>query len=365
MKILIVGDWHSQLHEEALYQALRQLGSEVLRFPWYVYFRPVRLLGRMVLPAFKFQNKYILGPLVSRLNRDLVASAWREQPDAVFVYRGTHIFRETLRHLRQVSPASTLVGYNNDDPFSPLYPQWMWRHFVTGLPEYDLILAYRHRNLDDFRRAGARRVRLFRSWYVPERNKSVLLSEEERCRFSCDVVFVGHYEKDYRLHCLEEIVRHGWKLNLFGHEYGWHPALKKSPLLRGFVPLRAVWDEDYNKALCGAKIGLCFLSKLNRDTYSRRCFEIPATGTLMLAEYTDDLAELFKEGEEADFFRSPGELMEKVDFYLRNEDIRRRVGQAGRRRLVTDGHDVVSRARELLLWIEELKACVGRCAEIF
>lgn len=357
MKILVAGDWHSELHEEAVYQALKQLGHNVVRFSWHSYFKPTGLLGRLTLPVFKAQNKYMLGPLVSALNRDLVACVAAEQPDVVFCYRGSHIYPESLRLLRTVSPASILIGYNNDDPFSPAYPYWQWRHFLPGVPEYDLVLAYRPRNLEDFRRAGARRVELLRSWYIPERNKPILLTEEDRGRFTCDVVFIGHYEEDGRLQCLEQIIRRGWKLNLFGHDYGWHPVLKSSSSLRRLIPLRTVWGEEYNKALSGAKIALCFFSKLNRDTYSRRCFEIPATGTLMLAEYTEDLAGLFKAGEEADFFHSSTELLEKVDFYLCNDEIRQRVGEAGRRRVATDGHDAVSRMRQMLFWIQELREC--------
>jgi hypothetical protein len=354
MKFVLVGDWHSDLHEEQVYRALKQLGHDVVCFPWHTYFKPSSPLGRLALPLLKVQKKYMLGPAVSRLNRDLVACVSHEQPDVVFFYRPSHIYPNTLRQLRKVSPASTLVGYNNDDPFSPLYPRWMWRHFLGGVPEYDLVLAYRPHNLEEYREAGARRVELLRSWYIPDLHRPVQLSDEDRTRFACDVVFVGHYEDDGRLHCLEQIVRRGWKLNLFGHDYGWHPALKKSPLLREFIPIRTVWGEDYTKALCGAKVALCFLSKLNRDTYSRRCFEIPATGTMMLAEYTDDLARLFRAGEEADFFRSPSELLEKLEFYLTNDDVRRRVAEAGRRRVISDSHDVISRMRQVLSWIEQL-----------
>lgn len=347
MKILVAGDWHSDLHEEAADQALRAIGHQTVQFKWFHYFRAKSFFSRV-------QDRYLFGPALERLNRDLVDAVRSSAPDAVLVYRGSHVFPRTLREIRRLCPAAVLVGYNNDDPFSPTAPRWMWRHFVRGLPHYDLALAYRHRNLREFSAAGARRVELLRSWFIPERHRPVELSALERERFGADVVFVGHYEPDGRLQCLEEVVRHGWKLRLFGHDYGWHPVLRTSPTLRGFMPVENAWGADYNKALCGAKVALCFLSKLNRDTYTRRCFEIPASGTLMLAEYTDDLAQLFKPGEEADFFRAPAELVEKLRYYLENDEARKRVARAGRQRVIADGHDVVSRMRQLTSWIADI-----------
>lgn len=355
LKILIAGDWHSDLHEEVVDRAFRQLGHETVRFPWHQYFQSAGLMGRLARPGYRLQNKFLMGPIVSRINRDLAARVKESEPDAVFIYRGSHIFRKTLQRIRQMSKRPILVGYNNDDPFSPMHPRWYWRHFLAGVPEYDLMLAYRQHNVVEYKAAGARNVKLLRSWYVPERNHPVVLSPEDRHRFECDVVFAGHYEDDGRLQCLEEVVRRGWKLNLFGHDYGWHPAIRKSPQLKPFMPLRTVWGEDYNKAICGARVALCFLSKLNRDTYTRRCFEIPASGTLMLAEYSEDLAGLFKAGKEADFFRSPLELAEKLDVYLGDEALRARVADAGRRRVALDGHDIVSRMRSVIESIKELR----------
>jgi spore maturation protein CgeB len=75
----------------------------------------------------------------------------------------------------------------------------------------------------------------------------------------------------------------------------------------------------------------------------------------MLAEYSEDLAGLFKAGEEADFFRSPSDLAEKLDIYLGDEALRARVSEAGRLRVALDGHDVVSRMRCVIEWIKELR----------
>lgn len=357
MRILIAGDWHSELHEEVVLRALKSLGHEVEAFKWCGYFsRPAGVMGGLVHLARRAQNKYLVGPAIRRLNRDLIATALHFKPEMLFVYRGTHVTDDTLRTIKAALPECVLVGYNNDDPFSPAYPRYLWRHFLRAVPSYDLTLAYRHANLAEYGKAGALRVELLRSWFVPERNHPVKLTDEEKKRFEADVVFVGHYEDDQRLEYLEEIARQGIRLRLFGPGYDWDPVIRKSPVLNRLVPVQLVWGEDYNRALCGAKIALCFLSKLNRDTYTRRCFEIPATGTLMLSEYSDDLASLYREGEDADFFRTRDEMIKKIRHYLADDGARHRVAQSGQIRVKCDQHDVNSRMGRVVQWVSDIRS---------
>jgi hypothetical protein len=349
LNILLAGDWHSRVHEEPAFLALRSLGHEVSRFAWHSYFSNS---GQGFLSRLwrRLQYKYLFGPQLQRLNADLIEQARAAQPTLIFIYRGTHILPATIRALRQHIPGVAIVGYNNDDPFAPAQPRWLWRHFLACLPEYDAALAYRQHNLQEFGRHGARQVYLLRSWFVPEFNHPVRLSVAEREQFECDVVFVGHYENDGRLQMLEEVAKSGLHLRLFGPT-GWDEPVARSPWLRTLAPVRPVWGEDYNKALCGAKVALCFFSKLNRDSYTRRCFEIPATGTLMLSEHSAELESLFSEGTEADYFRSTDECMRKLRFYMANNERREAVAAAGMRRVHEDGHDVQSRLRMLLDWL--------------
>jgi len=353
LKILLVGDWHSELHEEVVFHSLRRLNQEVLRFSWYEYFRPSEGQSKVFDTILKkAQNKYLIGPLISRINKDLITCIAETLPHVIFIYRGTHIWSKTLREIRLKFPEITLVGYNNDDPFSPRYSRRLWKHFLAGIPEYDLMLAYRYSNLEDFRAAGARRVELLRSWYVPERNHPIELKSSEQEEFSSDVVFVGHYENDGRLEALEAVAAAGYRLRIFGP--GWNRVLRGSRFLASQIPVRSVWGEDYNRALCGSRIALCFLSKLNRDTYTRRCFEIPAAGTMMLAEYSEDLATLFTEGREIEMFRSPDELISKIQYYLRHAEQRRALASAGLQRVMEDGHDVDMRMSDLMEWIRKV-----------
>ena len=76
------------------------------------------------------------------------------------------------------------------------------------------------------------------------------------------MVFVGHYEKDGRQEYLKEVVKRGWSLKLFGPGYEWDNVISDCKYLSDQVPVRLVWGSEYNKAIAGSKVALCFFSKL-------------------------------------------------------------------------------------------------------
>jgi spore maturation protein CgeB len=355
MKILIAGDWHSELHEEAIFKAFEQLNHQPFKFSWYQYFLSKGWAKRFTRPFLKVQNKFMFGPSVTKLNNDLFDFAIQVQPDVIFIYRGTHVYVKTVLKIQKALKKTLVIGYNNDDPFAPQYPWWQWRHFLASVPQYDLTLAYRKHNIAEYLAIGAKRVELLRSWFIPERNYSVQLTDAEKEQYACDVVFIGHYENDGRLACLEEIARQGWRLRIYGPGYEWDPIIRHSPLLAEHLPVRLVWGDDYNRALCGAKIALCFFSQLNRDTYTRRCFEIPASGVVLLSKYTDDMASLFQVDEEVAFFKDAKDMCVTIDSLLTNDVKRHQIAKSGTKRVWDDGHDVVSRMQKVLDLINEVK----------
>jgi|APSaa5957512535_1039671.scaffolds.fasta_scaffold21223_2 spore maturation protein CgeB len=359
MKILVAGDWYSDVHEDGVYQAYQEIGHDVFKFKWYQYFQLEENSSPFlsIINSFwcKFQDKFIVGPIVSKINYDFIKTIEGCQPDVISLYRATHITKKTLRKIKDKNPSIFLISHNEDDPFTKGHPYWLWRHFHAAIPEYDLVLAHRLRNVEQYENAGAKNVKFLRSWFAPERTHAVELSSDDKLKFECDVVFAGHFEDDGRVEYLEEIVKNGFKLKLFGPGKYWDPVLQESELLRHLVPLQQVWGNDYNKALCGAKVALCFMSKLNKDTYTRRCFEIPATKTVLVSEHSDELATLYNSGVEADFFKSKQELIQILHRYVNNEAYRKSVAEAGYARVVADGHDVISRMKKGLKWLEEIK----------
>ncbi len=353
MKILIAGDWHSNLHEKPIFDSFKFLGYETFKFEWNLYFKVSANNTFIKNFILKFQNKYLLGPVINKMNLDFFNFCLINEIDYVFLYRGTHIYKNTISKLKIKQPKIKIIGYNNDDPFSANYPKWMWRHFINSLPQYDLVFAYRKKNIQDLLNAGAKKSHLLRSWFVPKYNYPLVLNSDDKLRYDCDIVFIGHYENDGRLECIEKIVEAGYKVKLYGHGFGWDKALLNSSL-KHLVPVLNVWGENYNKALNGAKIGLCFLSKINKDTYTRRCFEIPASKLMLLSEYSEDLTNLFISDFEAVYFRNQDELLQKIKFYLSNPHKIDFIANNGYIKVYNGKHDVLSRAKEIIHFFNEV-----------
>jgi spore maturation protein CgeB len=348
--ILIIGDWHSDLHEESVYRSFNELGVNAFKFKWSPYFTSRNILKSIFL---KFQNKYLIGPVIFKINSDLKNFVDLHRPEIIFIYRGTHIFPNTIRDIKIKHPQIKLIGYNNDDPFSRDHIKYAWRHFLKGLSYYDIIFSYRKINIDEYKSAGAHKVELLRSWYLPWVHYPVNLSKSEKSIYGCDVVFVGHHEYDDRARLLNMIASLGLKLKIYGPysgfgNSGWKGKFENFPLLKDIGDINYVRNNEYNLAISGSKIALCFLSKLNRDTYTRRCFEIPALGIPLFSEYSDDLAELFEDGIEIVLFRNEEELKEKIIYYLNRPDELKRIGENGYKRVIKDKHDVISRMEFVL-----------------
>ncbi|MCL4404052.1 glycosyltransferase [Patescibacteria group bacterium] len=350
MKILVVGDFHAAMQEKALADAFEAIGCETTRFKWAPYFkdylaRPSRGFWDW-WPWFYYrvQNKFLFGPVLIRINHDLVNFASEVTPDLIFIYHGTHIFGRTVSALKRRTKALVFL-YNNDDPFGRQYPRYFWRHFLAQTSFADYALVFRKKNVDDYKaKLNFTKTAVMLPDYIEAFNHPIEIVPPGP--YLCDVSFVGHYEHDDRDDYILEILRNNFNFKLFGPNWPDSPFYDFYRSRLGEI--RNVPFEEYNLALNSTKIALVFLSKLNSDTYTRRCLEIPAAGTFMLSTYTDDLNRMFKEGKEAEYFRTTEEMAEKIKYYLAHDDLRRKIAAAGRARLLKDGHETKDRARQVI-----------------
>jgi spore maturation protein CgeB len=67
-----------------------------------------------------------------------------------------------------------------------------------------------------------------------------------------------------------------------------------------------------------------------------RDFEVPACGGFYLVEHAAEYADFFIPGQEVESWRTVGELIEKIRYYLDHESERAAIAAAGRRRALRE-----------------------------
>ena len=343
MKILIAGYFSAFWHEGAWVRALREMGHEAFDFSFKSYF-PNNLFGRI-------QNRFLLGPVINLINQDLIDCVETLQPDIVLCYRALPIKKETIQLL--TSKDRVLVCYNNDNAYGQLSDKAYWRLFKEAVPYYDLHLAYRD---SDVKHLGSD----VNSYVLHPHNMPWLhrvLPKNELIGWESDICFLGHFEPDRRkveLNTLMKRVSASYRL----HGSFWDK--NSSGMAWNGMDTTELQGEDYVRALNATKIALVFFSTWNADTFTRRVFEIPACGAMMLSQRTEIMQSLYVEDKEAVYFSSANELVDKARFYLTHDDERRRIAEAGRLRCILSGYDIYSRMREWISVVESMRDRVSQ-----
>ena len=340
MRMVLAGAWRNRIREEALEAGLWANGVEVIPF------KTRDFLGRDLWS--RIENKMLWGPATVRLNHALQRLIAETSPDVLFLWRATHLFGSALERILKHHPGLRVVSYNNDNPFQDGRGWRLWRHYFRTARLSRVNFVFRPADVALAQRMGLPNPHVLLPYYVEGLHRPL---DEIPQDFRNDVVFVGHYEPDGRAEPLNYLARQGAPVRLYG------PLWERAPLdpaLRQRTS-NAVVGEDYVRAIAGAKIALVFLSGRNRDVYTRRCFEIPACGTAMVAPRTRELQAMYREGEEAVYFDSKEELLAKVRWLLKDDEARDRIANAGRERCLRDGHSNVHRAAQVIQALDDLR----------
>ena len=281
------------------------------------------------------------------VNAKICEIVQRERPDCLWIDKGLTIKPTTLLYVREGLPRTFLVSYSPDDM---LQPHNQSHSYLQTIPIYDIHFTTKTYNVDELRTLGAKRAIFIGNAYDPHTHRPIVVSETDRLILGGQVGFIGAFEME-RTQQMLALAQAGipvrvWGWGSWSRWQGKHPDLK--------IECRPLWGDAYAKAICSFEINLGFLRKINRDQQTTRSVEIPACGGFILAERTEEHLELFEEGKEAEFFGSIEELIEKVQFYLKHEDLRKKIALAGRKRCLRSGYDYHSRMRWMLEQVKSL-----------
>jgi spore maturation protein CgeB len=343
MKILYASGL--SLQESSLYRlwALERLGHQVIPFNTFDYLPRNPLIG-------KITHRLSAGPSVNRLNQDLLHIAEAEKPDLFWADKLLSLRPKTLDRLHAMGIAA--VSYMIDNPFGPRRDPG-WRLYMKNIPQYDLHVVQRDKNILDYNSRGARDVIKIQTAYEPTLHfpPPAGWSDKDRDR---DVSFIGT-PYDERGKTLSRLWREGVPIVVSGSPPHWARAMDPDAYKATFRT-GELFRADYREAIWRSRINLSFLTHSNQDEFVHKSFEIAGCGGFLLAERSKGHLQRFREDEEAVFFSSYEELIEKIRRYLPDEAARQRIATAGNLRAASDGYH---NDRQVGLIIERIQSILS------
>lgn len=335
MKILYLGEITVGQTALMRMRALERLGHTVQGVHTGESWRRAAWVTRQV------QRRAQRGSIVDEINATVISAARAFRPEMVWADKQEFLRAETIDALRKTG--ARLIHFT-PDPYFTL--DWKRTRLMDkAMQAFDVLVYCKSYERSSYEALGKPVV------YMPlgycEEIHRPLPSEDPR--WKCAVGFVGGWDPR-RERLLHEVAGAGTDLKIWGgyweflRDGRW--TLRRHLILRqlaGEDGLRIhrddligrslqgdeIYGDDYARALTGAAIGVGFLRTICPDQHTTRTFEIPACGSMLLADRTEEHREFFTEGKEAEFFASGEELLDKVKFYGGHESARRAIAKAG------------------------------------
>lgn len=176
-------------------------------------------------------------------------------------------------------------------------------------------------------------VRTFRNnlglntYYLPEAcnprwHKQAEISDANLREYGCDIAGAGtlHY---YRARMFEPFL--DYDLKIWGCNA---PSWLNSPVRKHYTD-RFVAEESKSIAYRSAKVFINTIGILESEGVNCTLFEAAGCGAFQIADWKPVLAEHFVPEQEVVTYRSRGELMEKVKYYLEHPTERDQIAQRG------------------------------------
>ena len=245
--------------------------------------------------------------------------AW--QPAIVLVIKGGPITPGLIRRVK----ARLDTRFVNFFPDNPL-----WMIPFECIEAYDVFFTKERHAMASLQQVGVRNLQYLPMYCVPSLHHPVGLTADERRRFGSPLSFVGS-RYDYRERFVRELA--DYPVRLWGQ--GWSRAT--DPVIRRMVAGGPVSGRDKLAVYAGSTLSLNHHHPMNDIVgVNTRTFELAGAGACQLVDAKEDIAHLFKAGDEVLTYRDLGELREHIDYYLAHPDEARAIGENSRRRALAE-----------------------------
>lgn len=331
MKILIYDvDCKSSGVTYPLKDSFEAVGHQATMFDWRQYLYAYNDSGIIS----RIKDKILFNLLAKRINLGFINEIKNNKYDLLLVVRGDHVFPESIEEAKKHIPF--VVNWSSDDVFNPLNST---KYMLDCFDKYDCIFSPREHLREEYLSKGAKSFEVL-NWYY--RAGLIMSSPKGNQVKSDDISFIGAWS-ERRENILNSISTHNMKIR----GWGWNKKAQKQFLAKTDCQA-GVGMKDMMDIFATSKINVNILTIENRDTTNLRNYEIPAACGFQVSERSDAILQLFDEDKEIVCYGSNEELMEKCDYYLRNENERQKIAINGYYRIVNSSYSLIDRVKQIL-----------------
>ena len=323
-RILYLGNPHPGQTSFYRIESLRRLRQDVTVFDATAYAPASPWLK-------KLRHRYPIGPLVSEINREVLAAIRTGRPDVVLFDKPIYFTAQTIEEIKRTGAQT--VSYNQDAPFGPRN-DGCWHLFYKVFRLFDLHCLFREADVVRYKEWGLPYIKTMFSFdpsmqYPPPGE----WSDSDRSR---QVSYIGSPLEERPQFLMRLAERERIPVVVAGPR--WEKFVTPEQHAR-YISHGFLADDQYRENIWRSKINLGFISHLNEDDIGHKCIEIAACGQFLLAVRSQGHRECFEEDQEAVFFSSVEECADKARFYLGRPDLRDAIARRGRERAVRSGYD--------------------------
>jgi spore maturation protein CgeB len=355
IKILITGpDFYN--YNTSISEAFKKLNQDVniLHYPilekiiprvkLYYYKTIGRIKTRQEFETYKFNvnlNK------IQTYNKNLYSMIKILSPDLLLVLKGDIILPQTIKKILSVNNIIPILWcYDNISPISNVLRTLKFYKIIYVFDQNDLLV------LKEYTTRGR---------FLPMGYDSDIYYKTNSTNKNIDVSFVGILEGgtnlEYRIRdkLLRNLIINYPKLNIqiFGRTWAKinfliaYKYMIRDRDLGKHINNRIFSHKEINNIYNNSKICLNIHREKQIGALNPRTFEILGAGGFQIVDYKPILEDFFDIEKEIASYKNKKELLEKINYFLENEDERNIIAQRGYNKVIKK-HTFLHRAQKII-----------------
>lgn len=283
--------------------------------------------------------RYKVGPLISKMNAYVKANL-KPRYEIIWVDKAIYLTPETTEVLK--SHCDKLVHFTPD----PAFTFHRSKLFFKALKHYDFAVTTKSFEKNHYLESLKEdQLILVSQGYHRDIHKPLCSFEEKKDA----ILFIGHYE-EYRGEVIQFLLDNQIECHVAGIKWKKFATKNKGNKYLTYLG-EGIYGGDYVKTLCGYRYALGLVSTWIPELHTTRTMEIPACKTLLITPRNEETGNLYTD-EEALFFSTKEELMEKFKVLQSSETKLKEVINSGYKRVQESGYDYHSILKNVLTKIK-------------